>query len=194
MSRRGTLLLVVGPSGVGKDSIISAAARRLDGEAGIIFARRIITRAAPSLPSDAGGEAHVAVSPGEFAALRDQGKLMLHWQAHGFDYGLPRKLAASLVGGISVVANVSRTVVADARATFAPVVVVAVTAAPSILARRLAGRGRESVAEIDRRLQRAGAISPDQADYVINNDGPLELAVERFVGLLRQTVGQAARG
>jgi phosphonate metabolism protein PhnN/1,5-bisphosphokinase (PRPP-forming) len=98
---RGTLVLVVGPSGVGKDSVIAGAAERFRGDPRILFPRRLITR-----PVEAGGEPHVALSPAEFAARRDAGGLMLHWSAHGLDYGLPQAAAAELVAGRTVVANV----------------------------------------------------------------------------------------
>jgi ribose 1,5-bisphosphokinase len=184
---RGTLILVVGPSGVGKDSIIAGTAKRLCEDERIVFARRVITR-----PAEAGGEDHLAMAPVEFAAWRDAGRLMLHWRAHGFDYGLPQELAAALDEGRSVVANVSRTVVAEARARFAPVLVVPISASAATLAARLTGRGRESPADIDSRLKRAGALPPDQADAVIDNDGALEAAVERFVELVRARVAQPA--
>ena len=187
MSRRGTLVLVVGPSGAGKDSIIAGAAARMRGAPRIVFARRLITR-----PAKAGGEDHIAMSPAEFAARRDAGNLLLHWRAHGLDYGLPGDLASALDAGRSVVANVSRSVVGNARNRFAPVLVVAVTAAPDTLAARLAGRARETVDDIDRRLRRADA--PTDADVAIDNDGPLAAAVERFAELLRQTIAQPPSG
>jgi ribose 1,5-bisphosphokinase len=185
MTGRGTLILVVGPSGVGKDSIIAGAAALLSGEPRILFARRLITR-----PAQAGGEDHIAVSPAEFARRRNAGELMLHWSAHGLDYGLPGELATALKTQRSVVANVSRGVVAEARQRFAPAAVIAITASPITLAARIAARGRESADDISSRLRRFGA--PVDADVTIDNDGPLKAAVERFVAVLRQAIGQPA--
>lgn len=186
MSRRGTFILVVGPSGVGKDSIIAGVAERFRRDPRVVFARRLITR-----PAEAGGEDHIALSASEFARRRDFGELMLHWRAHGFEYGLPRELAAALDSGTSVIANVSRTVVVEARDRFAPVGVIAVTASPETLAARLAERGRETAADIASRMRRTDALSPDQAaDFVIDNDGSLAAAIERFAELLRQMIDQ----
>ena len=183
MQPRGTLILVVGPSGVGKDSIIAGAARELAGDPRVVFARRLITR-----PATAGGEDHIEISPAAFAERREVGQLMLHWHAHGVDYGLPGELLSALQARISVVANVSRGVVGEARQRLAPVIVVAITASPKTLAARLAGRGRESTSEIESRLRRTGGLSPDQADVVISNDGPLAAAIDKFVEVIRHTV------
>jgi phosphonate metabolism protein PhnN/1,5-bisphosphokinase (PRPP-forming) len=187
-TRRGTLILVVGPSGVGKDSIIAGAAKILRSEPRIVFAPRLITR-----PCQPGAEQHIALSPAEFAEVRGAGRLMLHWHAHGFDYGLPGELAAVLDIGASVVANVSRGVIAEARERLAPVLAVAIAASPDVLAARLTARGREDEAAIDMRLRRADAWPADQADLTITNDGPLASAVERFVGVLRAQINQSAR-
>jgi phosphonate metabolism protein PhnN/1,5-bisphosphokinase (PRPP-forming) len=187
MTVRGTLILIVGPSGVGKDSLIAGAAERFRDDPRIVFARRLITRREAG-----GGENHRAVSPTEFAAWRDAGRLMLHWRAHGLNYGLPQELAAALEQGRSVVANVSRAIVAEARHRFPPVAVVAVSASPEALAARLANRGRENAAEIGSRLMRAGAWSSDQADLIIDNNGPLDAAIGRFIALLRELAGQTA--
>jgi ribose 1,5-bisphosphokinase len=185
MTGRGTLFLVVGPSGVGKDSIIAGAAARLRDEPRVIFARRLITR-----PAEAGGENHIAVTTGDFIRRRDAGELMLHWSAHGLDYGLPGELTEALKAGQSIVANVSRAVVAEARRRLAPTIVIAITASPETLALRLAGRGREGAADIESRLRRAGA--PIEADVVIDNDGALDDAIERFVAALRRAIDQSA--
>jgi ribose 1,5-bisphosphokinase len=187
MMVRGTLILVVGPSGAGKDSIIAGAAARLRDNSRIAFARRLITR-----PVAAGAEIHCAVSPTEFAEWRDAGRLMLHWQAHGFDYGLPQEFAAALEQGRSVVANVSRAIVAEARRRFPPVAVVGVSASPEALAGRLANRGRESAVDIGYRLVRASAWSSDRVNFIIDNNGPLDAAIDRFIALLRELAGQTA--
>src|SRR5580692_8194818 len=93
------LVLVVGPSGAGKDTLLDAARRAVADDPRFRFVRRVITR-----PAEAGGEAHEAVTDAEFAT-RD---FALAWQAHGLRYGIPADIAADLQSGRVLVANSSR--------------------------------------------------------------------------------------
>lgn len=171
---RGTLFLVVGPSGAGKDTLIAAARAKLD--ARFAFPRRVITRGAD--PS----EDHEAVDAQSFEARERAGAFALSWRAHGLAYGIPASIAAELERGNDVVANVSRAVVADARRRFPNVRVILVTAPSDVLRARLAARGREAGEAIDARVERSVDVA---ADAVVVNDGALENAVQAFVAALK---------
>ena len=177
---RGTLILVVGPSGAGKDTLIEGAKRRLAGDPRFVFARRAITR-----PAEAGGEDHEATTSAEFAGRKAAGGFLLDWRAHGLAYGLPADLAADLVSGRHVVANVSRAVIEDAASRLAPVAVVAVTAPRAALVARLAARGREAGADRAERLSREGAAVPKGVSVTtIANDGTVAEGVARITAAL----------
>lgn len=165
------LVLVVGPSGAGKDTLLTAARKALRHDARFHFARRVITR-----PADAGGEKHEEITEQEFAA-RD---FALQWQAHGLLYGIP----AEVIGICEVVvANVSRTVVAEAARRFA-VRVIEVTAPPAVLAVRLAARGRENEADVAARLARPVTLPKHVTIETVCNDGSLSDGIARFVAAL----------
>lgn len=170
------LVLVVGPSGAGKDTLLDAARRALADDKRVRFVRRTITR-----PADAGGEDHDAVTEVEFLA-RD---FALRWQAHGLRYGIPAGIADDLAIGRVVVANVSRMVIAEAARRF-PARVIEVTAPPAVLAARLAARGRESGADAAARLARSVAIPAGVPLSIVVNDGTIEQGTERFVAVLRE--------
>ncbi|MEF2808088.1 MAG: phosphonate metabolism protein/1,5-bisphosphokinase (PRPP-forming) PhnN, partial [Desulfovibrio sp.] len=74
---RGRLIYVMGPSGSGKDSLMSGLLAAYP-DAGLVAARRYITR-----PESAGGEAHVSVTPERFAELSENGAFCMQWQSHG---------------------------------------------------------------------------------------------------------------
>ncbi len=180
------LVLVVGPSGAGKDTLLAAARTALDGDSRFRFARRVITR-----PEDAGGEPHEAVTEAEFSTRLAAGGFALHWQAHGLRYGIPADIGADLRRGRVVVANLSRAVIAEA-ATRYPVRVIEVTAPPALLAARLAARGREDAEDLARRLARAIALpSPAECETILN-DGPVEAGTARLVAALIRAA-EAAR-
>ena len=177
----GRLVLVVGPSGVGVDTLIDAARKELGNDPHFHFVRRTITRPAGSV-----GEEHDPIDIDTFRERRDEGGFALAWEAHGLGYGIPLAIDDSLKAGRTVVANVSRTIIEEARGRYPNLTVASVTASPQVLAQRLAGRNRESAEEIERRLQRAGLGFPDGDDVVtIDNDGALDVSIARFLTLLR---------
>lgn len=175
----GRLVLVVGPSGVGKDSIINAAKTALGGQADIIFPRRIITR-----PSDPDSEDHDTLDEATFARLSGQGAFFLHWPAHGLHYALPGAVAENLADGATVIANVSRSVVTEAQAKHPDTLVICITASPAVLEQRLLSRGREDLETVRRRLARSAELPSGVATVTIVNDGSLEAAVEQFLSAL----------
>jgi len=180
--QRGVFILVVGPSGVGKDTLIGRARDALADDPRFVFPRRLITR-----PPEPEGENHVAISEAEFRRGVAEGIYCLHWQAHGLGYALPRDLNDALALGFHVVANVSRTVIDDARHRYAPVRVLLLEAGVQLRAERLATRDRESAAEQQARLERRDidvAMSDDVVRFV--NDGPLSEVADRFVAALRR--------
>jgi ribose 1,5-bisphosphokinase len=172
------LILVVGPSGAGKDTVLSLARQSLAGDSHFRFVRRVITR-----PAEASGEDHEAVSDAIFLTR----PFALQWQAHGLRYGIPLDVIDDLARGIVVVANVSRTVIAQAAEKF-PVRVIEVTAPPAVLAQRLAARGRETAADVAQRLARDVPIPSHIGKDTIVNDSTPAAAAHRFVAALIQAV------
>lgn len=167
---KGRFVAVVGPSGVGKDSVMEALC---DARSDLHRVRRVITRD-PNL----GGEDFEPVSDSLFAARAAGGDFALHWRAHGLSYGIPKTVHGVLAKGQDVLANLSRGVLQAADDTFDDLVVLHITASPKILARRLAQRGRERAREIDRRLARPKPVMPVGLKIItIDNSGPLAESV-----------------
>ena len=161
----GRLVLVVGPSGAGKDTLIDLARDALRHDSSIVFVRRVVTRAATV------AEAHDSMSAEDFERAVRAGAFALTWDAHGLRYGIPIAVDADIRAGRTVVCNVSRTIVAAARARYADVLVALVTAPPEVLAARLAARSRGSDGDLARRLARSENFAALAADCVIANLG-----------------------
>ncbi len=173
----GRLVAVVGPSGAGKDTLLAGA---IAARPALVLARRVITR-----PQEAGGEPYEGVSLVEFEARKARGGFALHWVAHGLSYGIPVTVRHDLVAGRNVVFNGSRAVLARAQALFADLAVVVITADRATLQARLSARGRESGADLDRRLARADFALPDGITAeVIDNSGSVAAGVQALVAVL----------
>jgi len=182
MPRPGALVLVVGPSGAGKDTLIGAAKAALADDPAFVFARRVITRDAVAALED-----HDTIDVAGFEAAKARGDFVLDWQAHGLCYGVPVTIDTDIAEGRTVVMNGSRRMIGDAQARYPRSLVALVTADPAVRARRLAGRGRETEAEIAARLAHEGAPVPDGIETVrIDNSGDLDTAVAALIRVLKQ--------
>ena len=152
----GRLILVVGPSGAGKDTLLGLAKFACAEDKDVVFPRRVVTREASAFEDNA------QLSPEGFREALARGDFAMHWEAHGHSYGLPRAIDDDLRAGRSVVVNVSRTVIDAARRAYANVTVIAITAPPDVLAERLKMRARGSDGRVEPRMNRTiDATTPD---------------------------------
>ena len=130
-------------------------------------------------------EDHDSVSEAEFAVQERNGAYALSWGAHGLRYGLPVSLTKDLDAGRVVVVNASRAMLGAAIEKFPGAVAFLIDAAPEVRAQRLAGRGRESAADITARLGREVPMAlPDAVR--IDNSGALEDGIAEFIEQLRR--------
>ena len=177
----GTLALVVGPSGAGKDTLIDTARAELATDESFYFARRVVTR-----QSHDASEQHDAMTPEAFDRAEVEGAFLLSWRAHGLGYAIPDAARQALRASRVVVANVSRGSIADAEQLVERVVVLHVMAPVSVLAQRIANRGREPFEAIASRLQRQAPLTANRARIIdIVNDGTIEDAARLFTDALR---------
>ncbi|TJW49218.1 MAG: phosphonate metabolism protein/1,5-bisphosphokinase (PRPP-forming) PhnN [Mesorhizobium sp.] len=172
----GKLVLVVGASGAGKDTLIDYARMRLKDDHHVHFVRRIINRPVTT------GEIHEAVNDDEFERRVVQGEFALHWQAHGHRYGMSSEIDIWLERGDVVIANASRAMLEVARQRYPDLLVVCITVPPAILAQRLAARGRETKDVIRLRLLRNSQVSVDGEKVLqIDNSGAPQIGGEHLV-------------
>ncbi len=182
--RSGLFFLVVGPSGVGKDTLLDGARVILGTSGRYVFARRVITR-----PADAGGEQHEAASEGDFTAREQAGDFLITWGAHGLRYGLPIGLLDALRSGRHVIANGSRATIGEIAKRVPRLVVVSIRADRTLLEKRIAARGRESGDAVAARLnRRIGDALPEDVEVLhVENDGTIEEGVQKLVSTLEAT-------
>jgi ribose 1,5-bisphosphokinase len=175
----GRLVLVVGPSGAGKDTLIAHARAACRSDASVVFPVRVVTRP-PSVFED-----NEFMPPSAFEQAAANGAFAIWWSAHGHMYGIPLAVDFDIEAGRTVVCNVSRTVVGAVRARYANVVTVLVTAPQDVLQSRLAARERASDGRVSDRMRRLeladGKLRPD---VIINNVGDPESGARKLVDTL----------
>jgi ribose 1,5-bisphosphokinase len=176
----GRLIVVVGPSGAGKDTLIAGARAACVDETSVVFPRRVVTREATA------AEDHDTTSDEMFRRSVAAGEFALWWEAHGLRYGIPAAIDDHIRSGHRVVCNVSRTVVGAARARYGCLTVVHVTAPPDVLASRLAARGRTSDGDSVTRVARSATVGQDvDPDVVIHNVGRPDAGIRRLLNVIR---------
>jgi ribose 1,5-bisphosphokinase len=175
----GRLILVVGPSGAGKDTLLGLARAACAGDRSVVFPRRVVTRQASAF------EDNEQVSFEVFQQTRACGAFAVHWEAHGHGYGLTRAIDDELRAGCTVVANVSRTVIDAVRRAYANVTVISITAPPEILGARLAARARDSDGQIGQRLDRVVNDPAAVPDLTIVNVGRAEDHARELVRIIK---------
>lgn len=184
---RGRLVVLAGPSAVGKSTVVS----RLRGEVPDLYFSVSMTTRAPR-PGEVDGQDYFFVTPDAFQGRIDRGE-MLEWaDIHGglqrsgtpagpvreaMDSGRPVLVEVDLVGA----RNIKR-LLPEARTVF--------LAPPSweVLVERLTGRGTETPEVIERRLTTARDELDAQGEFdvvVVNDD--VDVAVQSIADILQGT-------
>ena len=174
---QGTLILVVGNSGSGKDSIINGAVEKYPLDLKRVYiVKRYITRP----PSET--EDNYFISSKEFNAMSKQGKFALQWHIYGLDYGVPIDIEEWLKTGHTVIVNVSRTIINNTRKKYKNLKVIFIEVPFEITLQRLKIRERESEQELKERIERARNNQKfPEADFVVDNSGELDEAINQFL-------------
>ncbi|OJG07219.1 guanylate kinase [Pseudonocardia alni] len=180
---RGRLLVLAGPSGVGKSSVVAGLREALPE---LLFSVSATTR--PARPGEVDGRDYRFVSREEFDALIERGELLEWAEVHGglqrsgtprvpveqaLDRGRPVLVEVDLQGARSV-----KRVLPEAVTVF--------VAPPSMeeLARRLTDRGTDTPEQRERRLRTAIEEMDAQGEFdevVVNDD--LQAVIGRLVAL-----------
>ena len=176
----GKLCVIIGPSGSGKDTLISGAKLLLNNEKRYVFAQREITR-----PQTDDVEDHIEISKNEFKQKDLANEYSLSWFANGLRYGVTR-IDEYMNQEKFIVLNGSRGALKDIRRKYKDAVIIQVEVPTKLLRERLRSRGREDSLEMDARLARGVALKIlDPTVINFTNDKPIQESINEFVAILR---------
>ena len=176
------LVIISGPSGVGKDTIIEALQKR-----GHVpeyhYVVTCTTRA--RRPNEIDGVSYNFLSAGDFAALRDSGELLEASEVHGNWYGTPRAgVRRALAGGRHAILKIDVQGARVVKAAFPEALLIFVVP-PSVetLVQHLKARRTESPEQLAIRQRDAAKELARQDDYdyvVVNEEGMVDLTAQHI--------------
>lgn len=177
------LVIISGPSGVGKDTIIEALRRR-PRDPDYHYVVTCTTRA--PRPGEVDGVNYQFLTREEFLALRDSGGLLEANLVHGIAwYGTPRaQVREALAAGHDVILKIDVQGAQQVKERVPNALLIFVVP-PSLetLFRRLRARATETADELEVRQRNAAIELARQEDYdyvVTNEDGQVERTAERI--------------
>ena len=184
--RGGLLVIISGPSGVGKDTIIEAL-RALHPDADYHHVVTCTTRA--RRPGEEEGRDYHFVSESAFQDLRARGELLEWAEVHGNWYGTPRAtVREGLALGRTVILKIDVQGAAAVKSAV-PEALLIFLVPPSLeaLFGRLRSRATESADELEVRQRNAAIELARQEDYdyvVVNETGQVEATARRIEGII----------
>lgn len=185
LARSPLLIVLSGPSGAGKDAVLSRLRER-----GSPYHFTVTATTRPRRPAERNGVDYYFHTPEEFQAMKEQGEFLESACVYGHWYGVPRSpVRAALLEGRDVFTKIDVQGAATIK-SLAPQAVFIFLAPPSLeeLERRLRQRKTESAGDMERRIKTAQEEMKrlPMFDYVVMNDnGQLDEAVDSIAAIVR---------
>jgi guanylate kinase len=185
-NKKGKVVIVSGPSGVGKSTICKEAVKRLSNT---YLSVSVTTR--PKAESEVDGEDYWFISEEQFQERYNKGLLLEHARVFGHQYGTPKdKVDEALQAGKIVILEIDVQGGKQVKMAYPDSIMIFILPPTQReLAERMSLRGREDTETAGERLDEAGTEIAAAWQYyehmVINDD--LDQAVKEVVQIIEES-------
>ena len=190
----GPLLVVIsGPSGVGKDTVLARMKER-----GLPLHYTVTATTRPPREENSADPLLALLSEEAFNRLLEEDGLLEHARVYGYRYGVPKApVREALERGQDVVVRVDTQGAASIK-SLAPAAILIFLAPPSLeaLEGRLRARGLDDAETIQRRLQAASQELEQAAKFdhtVVNEEDGVDDVVDRVLAIMAAERSRAGR-
>jgi len=183
-TKEGKVVIVSGPSGVGKSTICKEVVKRLNDA---YLSVSVTTR--PRAEAEIDGQDYWFISKERFQQHINNGMLLEYAEVFGSLYGTPKdKIDEVLQAGKTVILEIDVQGAKQVKAIYPEAVTIFITPPTAkVLAERMNSRGREDVGTAEERLDEAGseiAAARQYYRHIVVND-ELEQAVSEVVQIIQ---------
>ncbi len=188
--KKGKVVIVSGPSGVGKSTICKEVVKRLDN---IYLSVSVTTR--PKSEAEVDGQDYWFISEQEFQERIDKGLLLEHAEVFGHLYGTPRdKVEAAVKEGKNVILEIDVQGAKQALVIYPDAVMIFILPpTEKDLVERMDNRGREAAEAAEKRLSGASNEVAAAWQYykhmVINED--LQQAIDECIQIIEDSSSES---
>lgn len=164
------IILIVGASGVGKDTLL----RNIKDKVKANFVKRYITRKPDK------NESNYYLDKEAFEFLDGENYFISKWKAHENNYGIA---ATHLKKGLNII-SISRGAIRDFEEQYDAVTTINITVPKEELYRRLKNRERETEEQIAKRIERSYPLIDSENLIEFDNSAPIEKSSQDFINLI----------
>ena len=179
------LIVISGPAGVGKDSLVKRIRER-----GYQFHFVVTATDRPPRPGEVHGVDYFFFTPEEFLRMEREGELLEHAIVYGQRKGVPKQqVREAMAYGKDVIMRLDVQGAATIRSLVPGAVLIFLTASSDEeLVQRLCKRGGDTPEQLQKRIATARDEMRQMSEFdyvVVNRDGELDRAVDDALAIIR---------
>ena len=184
MIEKPTLFFLLGPAGVGKDTLLNKLKKKQYSTKQPLVAHRYITQAMKD-----NDENHIEMSELDFNRRQEAGLFLFNWEYQEGSYAVGKEVLQWLEAGEHVIVNGSRSYLAEAQKIVPDLVPIWMTISEKVLRKRLIIRARETKQEREQRLEKNHELERFKSDSCISitNDASMKKTIRQILALIEES-------